>query len=40
MKPVDWTAGDVIDYRLVTKQDFLAKTSYSPWGNFAHGAEI
>ncbi len=39
-EPVDWSAGDVIRYRLVTKGDFWSRTSNSAWGNFAHSAEI
>jgi hypothetical protein len=37
---VDWTAGEVISYRLLAKGDFLASGSGSLWGNVAHGAEI
>lgn len=29
-----------VDYRLLTKDDFQAKTSYVLWGNVLHGAEI
>jgi hypothetical protein len=38
--PVDWAAPDVLPYRLVTKDDFKARSSGSLWGNVAHGAEI
>ena len=39
-QPIDWMAGELVPYRLVSKEDFLAKASNSAWGNFAHGAEI
>lgn len=36
----EFLRGELLPYRLVTKADFRAKTSSSPWGNVAHGAEI
>lgn len=38
--PEDWTSGNVVGYRLLTKDDFQAPRSSSVWGNVAHGAEI
>jgi len=35
-----WTGDGVVAYRLITKDDFRAKSSSSVWGNVAHGAEI
>ena len=29
-----------VSYRILTREDFQAKSSYSLWGNVAHGAEI
>jgi hypothetical protein len=29
-----------VSYRILTREDFQAKSSYSLWGNIAHGAEI
>jgi hypothetical protein len=37
---IDWGAGALVPYRLVTKADFKATSSNSMWGNVAHGAEI
>ncbi len=37
--PPEWRSGTV-PYRLLTKEDFKAKTSHSLWGNFAHAAEV
>ena len=37
---IDWTSGELVPYRLVTKDDFRASSSNSLWGNVAHGAEI
>jgi hypothetical protein len=39
-QPEDWTSGDVVGYRLLTKDDFRASRSSRVWGNIAHGAEI
>jgi hypothetical protein len=38
--PEGWVGAGVVPYRLVTQDDFQAKSSSSLWGNFAHGAEI
>ena len=39
-KPGDWTSGEVVGYRLLTKDDFQAENSGRLWGNIYHGAEI
>lgn len=36
----EFLAGETLPYRLITQEDFRARTSSSPWGNVAHGAEI
>jgi hypothetical protein len=38
--PEEWVGEGVVPYRLVSKDDFRASSSSSPWGNVAHGAEI
>jgi hypothetical protein len=40
LDPAEWTAGDAVGYRLLTKDDFRASSSSGVWGNIAHGAEI
>jgi len=40
LDPAQWAAGDVVAYRLLTKDDFRATSSSHVWGNVAHGAEI
>jgi hypothetical protein len=40
LDPAQWTAADVVEYRLLTKDDFRASSSSQVWGNIAHGAEI
>ena len=37
---LDWEFGELVPYRLITKDDFQAGSSNSLWGNIAHGAEI
>jgi hypothetical protein len=37
--PPEWQSG-ALSYRLLTKDDFKAKTSNSLWGNFSHAAEV
>lgn len=36
----DWSADDIVRYRILSKDDFQASSSGSLWGNVAHGAEI
>jgi hypothetical protein len=39
-KPEDWLSGEVVGYRLLSKDDFQAGSSSQVWGNIYHGAEI
>jgi hypothetical protein len=38
--PRDFLGGELLAYRLLSKDDFRAKRSGRLWGNIAHGAEI